>query len=309
MPASRPHAELTWSPIEGRVALVAPASAIAEEVLEATLRQLEVQGIDYHLGEHAEARYRYLAGTPEQRLEDFHAAFEREDISAVWCLRGGYGCGQLIPQLDWQRLKAASPRPLIGFSDISILLSAFHRQGLPAIHGMVATGLGLQPLSAPSEQRERLASLASISHVLAGEPGKLAVQHLAGPKHSVEGELIGGNLTALACMAGTQGALYVPDGAILILEDVGEPYYRIERSLWQLLNSLDGARLGAICLGTFTDCPRKGVAHSLEDIFAQYAAQLGVPLYHGLPSGHGAQNRAWPYGRRALLEGKSLRWD
>lgn len=309
MPASRPHAELTWSPIEGRVALVAPASAIAEEVLEATLRQLEVQGIDYHLGEHADARYRYLAGTPEQRLEDFHAAFEREDVSAVWCLRGGYGCGQLIPQLDWRRLKAASPRPLIGFSDISILLSAFHRQGLPAIHGMVATGLGLQPLSAPSEQRERLASLASVSHVLAGGPGKLAVQHLAGPKAAVEGELIGGNLTALACMAGTEGTLYVPDGAILILEDVGEPYYRLERSLWQLLNSLGGARLGAICLGTFTDCPRKGVAHSLEEIFAEYAAQLGVPLYHGLPSGHGAHNRAWPYGRRAVLEGKSLRWD
>ncbi|MFV3307135.1 S66 peptidase family protein [Pseudomonas sp. NY15181] len=309
MPSSRSNAELKWTPIEGRVALVAPASAIADEVLEATLRQLEVLGVDYHLGEHADARYRYLAGTPQQRLEDFHAAFERDDISAVWCLRGGYGCGQLIPQLDWKRLQAASPRPLIGFSDISILLSAFHRHGLPAIHGPVATALGLQPLSAPSEQRERLASLASVSHVLAGDPGKLALQHLAGPKHSVEGELIGGNLTALACMAGTDGALYVPDGAILILEDVGEPYYRLERSLWQLLNSLGGARLGAVCLGGFTDCPRKGVAHSLEEIISEYVAALGVPLYHGLASGHGAHNRAWPYGRRAVLEGKSLRWE
>ncbi|WP_152227068.1 LD-carboxypeptidase [Pseudomonas sp. SCB32] len=309
MPSSRSSTELKWSPIEGRVALVAPASAIAEEVLEATLRQLEVLGVDYHLGEHADARYRYLAGTPQQRLEDFHAAFERDDISAVWCLRGGYGCGQLIPQLDWKRLQAASPRPLIGFSDISILLSAFHRHGLPAIHGPVATALGLQPLSAPSEQRERLASLASVSHVLAGNPGKLAVQHLAGPKQAVAGQLIGGNLTALACMAGTEGALYVPDGAILILEDVGEPYYRLERSLWQLLNSLGGARLGAVCLGGFTDCPRKGVAHSLEEIISEYVSALGVPLYHGLPSGHGAHNRAWPYGRQALLEGKALRWD
>ena len=137
----------------------------------------------------------------------------------------------------------------------------------------------------------------------------MAVQHLAGPKGAVASELIGGNLTALACMAGTAGALYVPDGAILVLEDVGEPYYRLERSLWQLLNSLDGARLGAICLGTFTDCPRKGVAHSLDEIFAEYAAALGVPLYHGLPSGHGAHNRAWPYGRAAVLEGKSLRWE
>lgn len=115
---SRPSSDQTWQPIDGRVALIAPASAIATDVLEATLRQLEVHGVDYHLGRHVEARYRYLAGTVEQRLEDLHNAFDMPDITAVWCLRGGYGCGQLLPGLDWGRLQAASPRPLIGFSDI-----------------------------------------------------------------------------------------------------------------------------------------------------------------------------------------------
>ncbi|MBH7980785.1 LD-carboxypeptidase, partial [Clostridioides difficile] len=166
----------------GRVALIAPASAIATDVLEATLRQLEVHGVDYHLGRHVEARYRYLAGTVEQRLEDLHNAFDMPDITAVWCLRGGYGCGQLLPGLDWGRLQTASPRPLIGFSDISVLLSAFHRHGLPAIHGPVATGLGLSPLSAPREQQERLASLASVSRLLAGIDHELPVQHLGGHK-------------------------------------------------------------------------------------------------------------------------------
>lgn len=150
---SRPSSDQTWQPIDGRVALIAPASAIATDVLEATLRQLEVHGVDYHLGRHVEARYRYLAGTVEQRLEDLHNAFDMPDITAAWCLRGGYGCGQLLPGLDWGRLQAASPRPLIGFSDISVLLSAFHRHGLPAIHGPVATGLGLSPLSAPASSR------------------------------------------------------------------------------------------------------------------------------------------------------------
>lgn len=195
---SRPSSDQTWQPIDGRVALIAPASAIATDVLEATLRQLEVHGVDYHLGRHVEARYRYLAGTVEQRLEDLHNAFDMPDITAVWCLRGGYGCGQLLPGLDWGRLQAASPRPLIGFSDISVLLSAFHRHGLPAIHGPVATGLGLSPLSAPREQQERLASLASVSRLLAGIDHELPVQHLGGHKQRVEGALIGGNLTALA---------------------------------------------------------------------------------------------------------------
>ncbi|MFO6378335.1 LD-carboxypeptidase, partial [Pseudomonas aeruginosa] len=157
--------------------------------------------------------------------------------------------------------------PLIGFSDISVLLSAFHRHGLPAIHGPVATGLGLSPLSAPREQQERLASLASVSRLLAGIDHELPVQHLGGHKQRVEGALIGGNLTALACMAGTLGGLHAPAGSILVLEDVGEPYYRLERSLWQLLESIDARQLGAICLGSFTDCPRKEVAHSLERIF------------------------------------------
>ncbi|SQC50464.1 LD-carboxypeptidase [Pseudomonas aeruginosa] len=209
---SRPSSDQTWQPIDGRVALIAPASAIATDVLEATLRQLEVHGVDYHLGRHVEARYRYLAGTVEQRLEDLHNAFDMPDITAVWCLRGGYGCGQLLPGLDWGRLQAASPRPLIGFSDISVLLSAFHRHGLPAIHGPVATGLGLSPLSAPREQQERLASQASVSRLLAGIDHELPVQHLGGHKQRVEGALIGGNLTALACMAGTLGGLHAPRG-------------------------------------------------------------------------------------------------
>ena len=122
------------------------------------------------------------------------------------------------------------------------------------------------------------------------------------------GALIGGNLTALACMAGTLGGLHAPAGSILVLEDVGEPYYRLERSLWQLLESIDARQLGAICLGSFTDCPRKEVAHSLERIFGEYAAAIEVPLYHHLPSGHGAQNRVWPYGKTAVLEGNRLRW-
>ncbi|MFP8911246.1 LD-carboxypeptidase, partial [Pseudomonas aeruginosa] len=182
----RPSSDQTWQPIDGRVALIAPASAIATDVLEATLRQLEVHGVDYHLGRHVEARYRYLAGTVEQRLEDLHNAFDMPDITAVWCLRGGYGCGQLLPGLDWGRLQAASPRPLIGFSNIPVLLSAFHSHGQPAIHGPAATGPGLSRLSAPSEQQARLATLASVRRWLAGSAHDRPWQHPAGPTHPVK---------------------------------------------------------------------------------------------------------------------------
>lgn len=301
-------ASTSWLPIEGRIALIAPASAVDPEVLKATLAELDRLGIEYRLSRHAQARYRYLAGTVEERLQDVHDAFTAPDIAAVWCLRGGYGCAQLLDGIDWQTLKTATPRPLIGYSDISILLSAFHRHGLPAIHGPVTTSLLIDPSCSVAEQQARQSSNASVSHLLAGRSTTLPVRYSSGPRHRVEGELIGGNLTALASMAGTQGALYMPEQALLVLEDIEEPYYRLERSLWQLLHSIDTSRLRAVCLGEFTRCPRKGVAHTLERIIRDYTTPLGIPLYRALPSGHGSHNHAWPYGRRAWLEGDRLSW-
>ncbi|MGE8497150.1 MAG: S66 peptidase family protein [Pseudomonas sp.] len=293
---------------DGRLALIAPAAAIAEDVLEATLAQLAVQGIRYHLGQHVRARHRYLAGTPEQRLEDLHQAFTLPDISAVWCLRGGYGCAQLVSDIDWALLQRASPRPLIGFSDLSILLSAFQQHDLPAIHGPVAAALGHQALSAPGGQRERLASIQALWGLLGGRHRQLPVRHISGPAHAIEGPLLGGNLTALASVCGTPAALRLAEDSILILEDVGEPYYRLERSFWQLLQSFAEHRPRAVCLGGFTDCPRRGVHHSLEQIISEYLVPLGIPLYGDLPSGHGDSNLAWPYGQRARLSGNSLSW-
>jgi muramoyltetrapeptide carboxypeptidase len=292
----------------GRLALIAPAAAIAEDVLEATLAQLDVLGLRYHLGRHVRARHRYLAGTPEQRLEDLHQAFALPDIAAVWCLRGGYGCAQLLADIDWALLRQASPRPLIGFSDLSILLEAFARRGLPAIHGPVATALGHQVLSAPGGQRERLASMQALWSLLEGQHRQLPLRHISGPQHAIEGTLQGGNLTALASVCGTDAELRLAEDSILILEDVGEPYYRLERSLWQLLHSFAGRKPRAVCLGSFTDCPRRGVHHSLEQIIGEYLAPLGVPLYGDLPSGHGDLNHPWPYGQKARLSANRLSW-
>jgi muramoyltetrapeptide carboxypeptidase len=290
----------------GQVALIAPAAAIAHEALETTYALLTDMGVSFVAGDHVRARHRYLAGTVEQRLSDIYAAFENPDVTAVWCLRGGYGCAQLLPYLDWERIRRTGKKPLIGFSDISIMLSAFHRHGLPAIHGPVATALA--KTYEGEEQQRHEDSFRSLSRLLKGSQQFLPVQAVSQYSETVQGRLIGGNLTALASAEGTGHGLYAPAGAILILEDVGEPYYRIERSLWQLLNSIDAAQLGAVCLGTFTDCPRKGVAHSIEEIVAEWLAPLGVPLFHDLPSGHGPDNQAWPYGQIARLDRAGLHW-
>lgn len=294
--------------LPGKIALITPASAIDETVLDNTLRRLDELNIDYWLGEHTRARHRYLAGTTEQRLSDLHAAFAAPDVTAVWTLRGGYGCAQLLPGIDWPLLQRASARPLMGFSDVSVLLSAFHRHGLPAIHGPQAGALGQPVPDDDAERVEREGSLASLQAFLSTGSGHFDLEHLAGPTQEAEGEMIGGNLTALASACGSDDALYVPDSAILLLEDVGEAYYRLERSLYQLLRGLDPTRIAAVCLGHFTDCPRRNVTHSLETIIAEHLAPFGIPLYRGLPVGHGSENHAWPYGKHARLKAGRLSW-
>ncbi|SPJ33911.1 S66 peptidase family protein [Kushneria phyllosphaerae] len=285
------------------VALIAPAGAVLPERIEATCSLLTQMGYRPQLMDHARARHRYLAGTVEQRLEDFHAAFNLADVTAVWCLRGGYGCAQLMDHIDWQHLPDV---PLLGYSDISVLLSAFHARGRRALHAPVATELALLEQANGVTREARAASMASIASVLQGSAGHMAVTHVAGPDAPVEGPLIGGNLTTLASAAGTSGALHVPNGAILMLEDVGERLYRLERSFCQLLASLALGRLSAVCLGSFVDCDTGD--SSIEVMVQEWLAPHDIALYHQLPFGHGEHNQAWPVGRMARLAASGLDW-
>ncbi|WP_456269535.1 LD-carboxypeptidase [Kushneria sp. AK178] len=286
------------------VALIAPAGAVMTERLKATCTLLMAMGYTPHLMDHVGARHRYLAGTVEQRLEDFHAAFNLTDVAAVWCLRGGYGCAQLIDHINWDHLPDV---PLLGYSDISVLLSAFHARGRRALHTPVATELALLEQAEGTERAARAGAMASIASVLSGEGGHMSAAHVAGPAAPTKGKLIGGNLTTLASVAGTTGALHVPENAILMLEDVGERLYRLERSLCQLLDSLDTRRLKAVCLGSFTGCDSG--ESSIEAVFQEWLAPYGIALYHQLPFGHGVHNQAWPVGRPARLTGDTLDWS
>lgn len=285
------------------VALIAPAGAVSPERIDTTCALLTAMGYTPRLMDHARARHRYLAGTVEQRLEDFHAAFNLADVAAVWCLRGGYGCAQLIDHIDWDALPDV---PLLGYSDISVLLSAFHARGRRAHHTPVATELALCEQADGLERQARLEAMASIAPLLAGDGGHMNATHVAGPTAPVEGVLIGGNLTTLASVAGTPAALHVPQGAILMLEDVGERLYRLERSLCQLLDSIEPARLSAVCLGSFTGCDSGD--SSIEAVFQEWLAPLNIALYHRLPFGHGEHNQAWPVGRTARLTRAGLDW-
>ncbi len=126
-----------------------------------------------------------------------------------------------------------------------------------------------------------------------------------GSTDSVAGMAVGGNLTTLCTMLGTPFAANI-DGGVLLLEDVGEPYYRIERMLVQLIQAgaLDHAR--AVVLGDFVNCPRRDVEHSIEDIFDEHLSIKGTPVYAGAPIGHGERNVPWRMGSLATIRSGTL---
>ncbi|MES1926024.1 LD-carboxypeptidase [Salinisphaera sp. T31B1] len=286
-------------PLAGqRIALIAPAGGVKNERIDIMLTVLEAAGIDAKLGAHARDHHRYLAGTAEARLADLHWAFELPDVAAVWCLRGGYGSAHLVDHIDWSRI----PRdiPLIGFSDITVLLEAFRQHGRAGIHGPVATQLAM-PGDTAEEQEQRAASIASLVDLLHGRATDWSLASTAAPTTGVAGQLVGGNLTTLASMVGTAAALRLETDSILLLEDVGEAEFRLERSFHQLIASLDEDRLRTVCLGVFEGCDLADGMSSLAGIIGEYTGARGIALYRGLAVGHGTVNHAWRYAGLARI--------
>jgi muramoyltetrapeptide carboxypeptidase len=279
------------------VRLVAASSALADlERLQAGLEVLAGWGLelDDDPARLPPRRWGYLAGRDSERAGDLLAESGTEQRAALLaCVRGGWGSARLL-----ERPLTAAGGWLLGFSDVTSLL--WHRlaagQG-GAIHGPLLTTLAAEP----AWSRERLRAL------LFGEPlADLAGETWVGGQ--AEGPLLAANLTVATHLLGTP---HLPplDGAILILEDVGEAPYRIERMLthWRLCGALQ--RLGGIGFGSFEGCDDPtgpeddGSRFSLEQVLRERTADLGIPVLAGLPVGHGDVNAALPLGVRARLDG------
>lgn len=286
-----------------RVALLAPAGPLAGDGVadvERAVRNARQLGWEPVVGAHARERWGYLAGTDTVRLADLNDALRSPDVDAVWFLRGGYGTMRLLAGVDYEVLRRR-PIPLIGYSDITALHAAAGRMaGVVTFHGPVARA----PLPGPAARSLHAAVAAR------AQPAGVAVGTRAIRPGTAEGVLAGGNLALLAALAGTP---YAPDlrGAILVLEDVNEDVYRVDRMLQQLLlaRMLDGVR--GIAFGQLTDPPSSvaGGGQTLDDVLSRLADTLHVPCMAGLPVGHVDWQWTLPLGALAVLDVEGARLD
>ncbi len=284
------------------VGLIAPGSALSDEGVQRAIMQVQGLGLRVKLGPHLRAQRGYLAGTDTERLADLHAMFADPNVQAVWCARGGYGCGRLLPLLDLGLIRQ-HPKLLIGYSDVTALLNFISRYtGLVTYHGPVASSK-LTPysterlLDAVMEGRELRtidrAEESVASYVI--HPGQ------------AEGPLWGGNLSLLAAAAGTPYAPPVK-GSLLFIEDIGEKPYRIDRMLTQLRQAWKLQQAAGILLGTFADCEADPEDRSLtlRETLTDRLGDLGVPVAYGFSIGHIAAQCTLPVGIRASFDTQEL---
>jgi muramoyltetrapeptide carboxypeptidase len=276
-----------------RVGIAAPAGVVDPDRVEAGEQALRALGFEPVRRSDLTERSGYLAGEDSRRSAELNELVASPDIDAILCARGGYGSSRLLGRLDVETFRRAR-KPLVGYSDItSLLLWQWRVAGLMGIHGPMLErleGLG-------GENGE------SLANALLGEalPPAMPARPVVGGR--AEGRLLGGSLTLVTASLGTAWEIETR-GCILLLEEIGESPYRMDRMLEQLRSAGKFEALAGVGVGTLVDCrDERFPERDAEVVLREFFEPLGVPVLFDLPFGHGERNLAWPFGGLAALDG------
>ncbi len=238
------------------------------------------------------AHYNYLAGYDQHRLKTFHDLWRNPEVKAVMAIRGGYGCLRLLDQLDFNLIRR-QPKILIGFSDITVLLTAIQQQtGLITFHGPMLTTLD-------TTDKNHVKDL--FRHLINPEPYSLSPNNLEILRQgTARGTMIGGNLTTLNHLLATPAEPHFKNH-ILFIEDTGEAPYRIDRMLTQMMLAGKLAEISGLIMGTFSNCGDMELIRqrTMEIIPAH------IPVWANFPVGHTSRNRTMPVGVKVTMDGSN----
>jgi muramoyltetrapeptide carboxypeptidase len=241
----------------------------------------------------------YLAAGDELRASELNAMLADPDVRGILLARGGYGLMRILPRLDADALRR-DPKPIIGFSDATALLAWAYANGVRGVHGP----MGVQMGSLSDADIAHLITLVTEARAPHVRPWGL-VAHGAGERR---GPLVTGNLTMLSMLVGTPWPMPL-DGALAIVEEVGERPYEIDRYLTQLILTGQLGRAAALIVGDLTRCEDANPPTGEPDppdaalrVVLERAREVGLSVAVGAPIGHGDRNEAVPFGAQAILD-------
>lgn len=278
-----------------KIAMISPAYFAPEENVDRAAEILHLWGFELTIGPHVRCldagRY---AGTDEERLADLRAALHDPSVRAILCNRGGYGTFHFVESLKAEDF-TADPKWLIGFSDITTLLSMEACAGVMSIHGPMDSSLAAS--GGESESCLRLHDL-----LLGTVPRYELPPHPLSRTGKASGMLVGGNLSTLIPLLDSWADVTRGGGFILFLEEIEESMHHIDRMLNMLLlrGLLDRCR--GIILGEFTGCAGEFTYGSVEEMIVRILPDRGIPVLCGFPAGHGEVNLPLVMGAQATLD-------
>lgn len=279
-----------------KVALVAPSGPVDEAVLRRGTAILESWGLVVEVGEHVLDRHPtlpYLAGLDVHRAADLEKAWCDPTVAAVLCARGGYGSMRMIDLLDWSAIAEAGPKLFTGSSDITTL------------HTAIGAKLNVTTLLAPLIAGDMSFDTGAQKHFRQTLFDPESTRTLIGPAATALGEgvatgmIVGGNLSLLAASVGAPDEFVPPDGSLVLLEDVNEEPYQVDRMLTQLLRSGWFTGVTGIVLGSWTGC---GNLDGIRDVMMDLLVGLGIPVVWEFGFGHCPDQLTIPLGAEATLD-------
>ncbi|MDD2553946.1 MAG: LD-carboxypeptidase [Desulfotomaculaceae bacterium] len=282
--------------------IIAPASPARDlDPLTEGIKMIEELGFKVSLSPNVLGCNKYLAGSESERLADFHEMFLDPAIDGIICLRGGYGSMQLLPGINYRAVRH-NPKLFVGYSDITALqLALWKKARLVTFSGpMLTSDLGNNPSDFTLKHFYRAVT---DPHPLGAVPCAPGVKTTVLVPGCSRGRLLGGNLTMIAATLGTPYEIDTR-GTILLLEDVDEQPYRVDRMLQQLRLAGKFDRASGVVFGEFVNCEADDQSSSLTllEVIEAAVAGLNVPCFHGLSAGHGVHKATLPLGVQAKID-------
>lgn len=278
------------------VALVSTARKISIEELKPALLLLESWGLKTVLGKTIDAEENQFAGSDDLRTADFQTMLDDPNIKAIWCARGGYGTVRIIDKLDFSNFKK-SPKWIIGYSDVTVLHSQIHNLGVESVHAQM-------PLEIEKKTKE---TAVSIQKALFGQGYSITytIQNAQNFNRQglIKGHIIGGNLSILYSLCGSNSALKT-DGKILFIEDLDEYLYHIDRMMMNLKRNGMLENLSGLIVGGMTKMNDNAISFgkTAQEIIFDAVKEYNYPVCFDFPAGHITDNRALILGREVKLE-------
>ncbi len=284
------NTKLNTIPSSPTIGIVAPSSPESETYINEKISAFEKLGFNIKKAPHLYDKWGYLAGNDKDRANDLNSMFEDKDVNAIICLRGGYGSIRMAPHLDLKLIRK-NPKPFFGYSDVTLLLNyIYNKCHFPTFHGPMITSNFYD-----TPTKNYFLNIFNYNNLIYDLNDVCHKEYCIWNSWDFKGNLVGGNLSIICSTIGTPYEVKFNNN-ILLVEDVNENPYAVDRMLSQLISCGKLKKLSAIIVGNFTNCNSKDDMLTVEYIIKEKLIPLNIPIIYGIKIGHDYPNITIPIG-------------